>query len=33
MDMNRIVLRLYITGNSVRSQQAIANIYRIAKKI
>jgi circadian clock protein KaiB len=32
MDMNRIVLKLYITGNSVRSQQAIANIYRICQE-
>jgi circadian clock protein KaiB len=30
--MNKYLLRLYITGNSVRSQQAIANIYRICRE-
>ncbi len=29
--MHKFLLRLYITGNSVLSQQAIANIYRICR--
>jgi circadian clock protein KaiB len=27
--MNKYILRLYITGNSLKSQRAIANIFRI----
>ena len=30
--MNKYLLRLYITGNSVRSQRAIANIFRICRE-
>ena len=30
--MNKYLLRLYITGNSVRSQQAIANVCRICQE-
>ncbi|MEB3174997.1 MAG: circadian clock KaiB family protein [Cyanobacteriota bacterium] len=30
--MDQYLLRLYITGNSLRSQQAIANIYRICRE-
>jgi len=30
--MNKILLRLYVTGNSVLSQLAIANIYRICEE-
>jgi len=27
--MNKYLLRLYVTGNSIRSQRAIANLFRI----
>lgn len=30
--MKKYLLRLYITGNSVRSQQAIANVCRICRE-
>ncbi|MGL5034515.1 MAG: circadian clock KaiB family protein [Microcystaceae cyanobacterium] len=30
--MNKYLLRLYITGNSVRSQRAIVNIFRICQE-
>ncbi|MEB3250358.1 MAG: circadian clock KaiB family protein [Merismopediaceae bacterium] len=30
--MNKYLLKLYITGNSVRSQRAIANICRICRE-
>ena len=30
--MTKILLRLYVTGNSIRSQQAIANLYRICRE-
>lgn len=30
--MNKYLLRLYITGNSIRSQQAIANVFRICQE-
>jgi circadian clock protein KaiB len=30
--MSKILLRLYITGNSIRSQQAIANVCRICRE-
>ena len=30
--MNKYLLKLYITGNSIRSQRAIANICRICRE-
>jgi circadian clock protein KaiB len=30
--MTQYLLRLYITGNSTRSQRAIANLYRICRE-
>jgi circadian clock protein KaiB len=30
--MNKYTLRLYITGNSIRSQRAIANLFRICRE-
>lgn len=30
--MDQYLLRLYLAGNSLRSQQAIANIYRICRE-
>ncbi len=32
INMTKYLLRLYITGNSVKSQRAIANLLRICKK-
>ncbi len=30
--MNKYILKLYITGNSAKSQRAIANIFRICRE-
>ncbi|PSF39469.1 circadian clock protein KaiB [Aphanothece hegewaldii CCALA 016] len=30
--MNKYTLKLYITGNSIKSQRAIANLFRICKE-
>ncbi len=30
--MTKYLLRLYITGNSIRSQRAIANLFRICRE-
>ncbi|GFE69833.1 circadian clock KaiB family protein [Chroococcus sp. FPU101] len=30
--MNKYTFRLYITGNSIRSQRAIANLFRICRE-
>jgi circadian clock protein KaiB len=30
--MNQYILRLYITGNSLKSQRAIANLFRICQE-
>ncbi len=30
--MNKYILKLYITGNSIKSQRAIANIFRICRE-
>lgn len=30
--MNQYVLKLYITGNSLKSQRAIANLFRICRE-
>lgn len=30
--MNKYILRLYITGNSIKSQRAIANLFRICRE-
>jgi circadian clock protein KaiB len=32
INMTKYLLRLYITGNSLKSQRAIANLLRICKK-
>jgi circadian clock protein KaiB len=30
--MNKYILKLYITGNSLKSQRAIANLFRICRE-
>ncbi|MBR8832338.1 MAG: Circadian clock protein KaiB [Chroococcopsis gigantea SAG 12.99] len=30
--MNKYILKLYITGNSTKSQRAIANLFRICRE-
>jgi len=32
LSMTKYLLRLYITGNSIRSQRAIANLFRICRE-